>query len=277
MIGRYRSTGDKSHIRLSYVTHFYCDQKDMNSVFDLLKRYECYNPMILDRIQFVIVDDCSPLTYEIPPLDLNFTWLKITDDISWNNPGARNLGVVYASSDKVLMTDIDHEFPEQTLGYIVNRGECGRHFYRFYRWGAKTRPHPNVFLISRARFLRFYGYDEEFAGHYGSDDYRFVKIQKYYGTRFIKINRRYRCFQRKDIDLERSYHSLTRDLSYNRPIDQRKKQEILTYGPNAGHSRIFLNFKWEILKENSRRINICRKRRPLWKHLWYWRWLFGYK
>jgi hypothetical protein len=185
--------------------------------------------------------------------------------------------VVYAPSDKVLMTDLDHEFPEKTLTYMVKKGECGRHFYRIYRWGPKPRPHPNIFMISRARFMRFYGYDEEFAGNYGGEDYRFVKFQKYNGTRFIKMNRRYRCFQRDDIDRDRSYHSLVRDLSHNTPIDRRKKQEVLAYGPNAGHSRMFLNFNWTIVKESQRETNIQRKRRPLWKHLWYWRWLLGYK
>jgi predicted glycosyltransferase involved in capsule biosynthesis len=56
--------------------------------------------------------------------------------------------------------------------------------------------------MSRARFLRFHGFDEEFAGHYGSEDYRFVKIQKYHGTRFPKFRKKYRCLQRQDIDLD---------------------------------------------------------------------------
>ena len=268
---------DRSHIRLSYVTHFYLNQQSADSVMDLLRRYERYDADLLDRICFVLVDDGSPLAYEIPRLNLNFIWLKITDNIPWNQAGARNLGVVYAPSDKVLITDLDHEFPERTLRYMARKGECGRHFYRVFRWGVKTRPHPNVFLISRARFLRFYGYDEEFAGHYGAEDYRFVKLQKYYGTRFIKMNRKYRCFERNDIDRTAAYHSLVRDLTHNTPIDARKKAEVLRYGPDAGHSRMFLNFKWTVREEHYRQGDVRRKRRPLWKHLWYWRWLFGYK
>ena len=276
MSGGFRLATDNSHIRLSYVTHFYLNQKNPATIFDLLGRYAAFAPGLLDRIHFVLVDDGSPIHYEIPPLNINYTWLKINEDIPWNQAGARNLGVVYSPSDKVLVTDIDHEFPEATLGYMINKRECGRAFYRIYRRGERTRPHPNIFLLSRARFLRFYGYDEEFAGHYGAEDYRFVKLQKYYGTRFIKMNRRYRCVERDDIDRDQSYHSLDRDLSHNTPIDRRKKQEVLAYGPDAGHSRIFLNFSWKIVKENTRNTVITRKRRPLWKHLWYWRWLFGY-
>jgi len=268
---------DRSHIRLSYITHFYLNQQDISAITSLLRRYEGYSPQLLDLIQFIIVDDGSPLSYDIPDLDLNITWLKIREDIPWNQPGARNLGVLYAPSDKVLMTDLDHEFPEETLRYAVQRRGCGRSCYRFYRWGGKERPHPNIFLMSRARFMMFGGYDEEFSGHYGCDDYRFVKIHKYHGTRFPKLSRRYRCRIRDDIDYKRSYHSLVRDLTHNKAISARKKRETLTYGPLAGFSRMFLNFSWEILHDHNRQNEVIRKKRPLWKHLWYWRWLVGYK
>ena len=195
----------------------------------------------------------------IPEFDLNLIWLKITDNIPWNQSGARNLGVVHAKSDKVLITDLDHEFLEETLRHMVNKKECGRNCYRISRIGKITKRHPNIFLMSRSRYLRFYGYDEEFAGHYGAEDYRFVKIQKYYGTRMVNLSKKYRCIDRKDIDRNKSYHSLKRDLTHNTPIDARKKREILTYGPDAGHSRMFLNYSWKVVKNHSRDIKIVRK------------------
>lgn len=264
---------DKSFIRLSYVTHFYLNQDDPSSVFSLLRRYETYAADLLDLIQFVVVDDGSSLTYEIPDFNLNIIWLKIDQDVPWNQAGARNLGAVYARSDKMLLTDLDHEFPEETLKYMAARPECGKNMYRIYRTYPKRRPHPNTFLMSRARFFRFYGYDEEFSGHYGAEDYRFVKFQKYNGTRFPKLPKRYTCFERRDIDREKAYHSLKRNLAHNSPIDKRKHTEILTYGPDAGHSRMFLNFTWRILRDHCRDVRIVRKQNRLWKHLWHWRWL----
>lgn len=264
---------DKSFIRLSYVTHFYLNQKDVSAITSLLRRYEAYSPSLLDRIQFVVVDDGSPLTYEIPDFNLNIIWLRIDRDIAWNQAGARNLGVVYAKSDKLLITDLDHEFPENTLMHMIDRRECGKNMYRIYRTNPKRRPHPNTFLLSRARFLRFYGYDEEFAGHYGAEDYRFVKFQKYNGTRFLKLPGRYTCFERRDIDRGSAYHSLKRDLTRNSPIDKRKHSEILAYGPDAGHSRMFLNFTWRIVLNHCREVRINRKKNRLWKRLWHWRWL----
>ena len=279
MIAGERHPQDKSHIGLSYVTHFYLNQQDASAIMKLLETYAGYEAEVLDRIQFVVVDDGSPLAYDIPDLDLNLTWLKITDDIPWNQAGARNLGVLYAKSDTVLMADLDHEFPEDTLRHMAGRRPCGRNCYRIYRTDRRTgrikKKHPNIFLMSRARFMRFFGYDEEFSGHYGAEDYRFVKVQKYHGTRFLYLNRRYRCLERLDIDHQTAYHSLKRDLAHNTPIDSRKKAELLACGQDAGYSRIFLNFNWQVMADRSRRSLPVRKPHRLWKHLWYWRWLFG--
>ena len=97
-----------SHIKLSYVTHFYCDQNDINSVLNLLKTYEKYDPDLLDEL--IIIDDGSPLHYEIPNFNINLRWIKINENIKWNQAGARNLGVLSAKSDKFIITDLNHVF-----------------------------------------------------------------------------------------------------------------------------------------------------------------------
>ena len=113
-------TRDYSHIKLSYVTHFYCDQNDINSVLNLLNAYAKYDPELLDIMEFVIIDDGSPLKYEIPDFNLNLRWIKINEDIKWNQSGARNLGVLSAKSDKLIITDLDHIFYEDTLKFMAN-------------------------------------------------------------------------------------------------------------------------------------------------------------
>lgn len=111
---------DASFISLSYVTHFYCNQENIDSVCNLLRIYETYSPELLDKVEFVIVDDGSPIAYEVPKFNLNLRWLKINEDIRWNQSGARNLGFTYARSDKVLVTDLDHIFYENTLSHLAN-------------------------------------------------------------------------------------------------------------------------------------------------------------
>lgn len=276
-----RNLKDKSHILLTYVTHFYCNQDDIDSVVNLLRKYETYEPNLLDRLQFVVVDDGSPVIYSVPEFNLNILWLKIREDIPWNNPGARNLGVTYAKSDKILLTDLDHEFPEETLRYILLKRNCDRHFFKIYRThektGKKIKGHSNTFLMSRARFMRFFGYDEEFCGGHGSDDYRFVKIHKYHGSRQRYLNSKYRCYRRTDIDYSKSFHSLDRSLEKNTPIDLRKKRETEQFGAEHGFSRIFLNFTWDILSDQARLFEYNPKSRPLWKLLWYFRWIKPYR
>lgn len=266
---------DHSHIELSYVTHFYLNQRSTATAFELLRKYEGYDPDVLDRVHFVMVDDGSPLQYEIPPFNLNLTWLKVRQDIPWNNPGARNLGVVYAKSDKVLLTDVDHDFPADTLRHMVERGSPGKRIYKLFRkepgTGKLERGHPNIFFLSRARFLEHFGYDEEFCGAYASDDYRFVKFQKAQGSPMPHLPRHCWCADRPKIDRARGYHSLVRDHSFNTPVDRRKDLELAWHGHGAGHSRMFLNFQWDILSEQRRP---ARARRPVdrgWKRRWWLR------
>lgn len=202
---RKRHAADKSHIDLSYITHFYCDQESIDSVVSLLKEYESYPDELLDRVEFVIVDDCSPIEYDIPDLNINFTWLRITTDIKWNQGGARNLGVTYAKSDKILMSDLDHAFPAATLTALANIAKPGRCFYKLRRKrpdGTYYKGHANLFFMSRARFLRFYGYDEEYCGHYGAEDYRFVKYQKYQGSQQRYMPESIWCYER-ELDREK--------------------------------------------------------------------------
>lgn len=268
---------DKQHIKLSYITHFYFNQKDIATVTHLLREYEKLPADLLDVIEFVIVDDCSPIEYEIPTFNLNITWLRITTDIAWNQAGARNLGATYAKSDKIVLVDVDQSFPEDTLRYMVNRKNPGRKFFRVYRVdddGKRFRGHPNMFFMSRARFMRFFGYDEEFSGHYGAEDVRFSRIQKYHGSSQRYLPKRYLSYDRK-LNRDDSYHSLRRDLSHNTPIDARKVREINTYGPEAGHSRIFLNFEWQIKSRQFRAVP-ARPTRRCWKLLWWFRVAFPF-
>jgi hypothetical protein len=266
---------DHSHVELSYVTHFYLNQRSTATAFDLLRSYESYDPDLLDRIHFVMVDDGSPLQYEVPAFNLNLTWLKVRQDIPWNNPGARNLGVVYAKSDKVLLTDVDHQFPADTLRHMVAHRGCGKRIYKLFRkdpaTGKLERGHPNIFFLSRARFFEQYGYDEEFCGAYASDDYRFVKYQKAHGSPMPHLPRRYWCTDRPKIDRAKGYHSLVRDHSFNTPVDRRKDIELSWHGHGAGHSRMFLNFEWDVLSQQHRPAPAPRPIDRWWKRRWWLR------
>ncbi|MEQ9882861.1 glycosyltransferase family A protein [Pectobacterium brasiliense] len=280
---------DKQHIKLTYVTHFYCNQNDMDSVFSLLRSYEKLPDDIRSVVEFVIVDDGSPIDYDVGEYDLNINWLRINEDIRWNQSGARNLGVTYAKSDKIFITDLDHDLPEESFRYMINCRNPGRNFYKIYREsredgvvkrgkvcnvGDRYYGHPNTFFMSRARFMRFFGYDEEFSGNYGAEDFRFVKFQKYQGSCQHYLPKKILCYER-NVNRNRSYHSLNRDLSENTPIDLRKKEECELFGSEYGQSRIFLNFTWHIKYRNNLIPNVLPPLKPWWKPLWWFRFLFA--
>lgn len=239
-----RGQRDSSHIRLSYVLPVYLDGPYIFLLEHLLRTYNAYSRDILDRVQFVIVDDGSPTPVSIPhDIDLNILLLRINEDIPWTQPGARNLGVVYSRSDKVLLTDLDHQIPEQTFAYVLKMRNPKRAIFRMRRIderGCPIKPHPNTFVLSRARFLLYYGYDEDFSGHYGFDDTMFRRWQRNHGTRFLYLPSS--CFCRTQRNSTICGHHLKRDLAHNRTLAQRKKQLWKEFGPEVGHSRRFLDF-----------------------------------
>lgn len=257
-------TRDYSHIKLSYVTHFYCDQNDINSVLNLLNAYAKYDPELLDIMEFVIIDDGSPLKYEIPDFNLNLRWIKINEDIKWNQSGARNLGVLSAKSDKLIITDLDHIFYEDTLKFMANHAFKEHEIYKFRRThihrnnfiSGNYPSHGNVFAMSRGDFLKYFGYDEEFAGNYGYEDNFCAEYFDALGFKRKYITKKkYFCRERDDNDVNRksSYHSLNRDDSQNKIIYEKKIEKMKKYGAIVAHSRMFLNFTWHVLSEQFRK------------------------
>lgn len=270
---------DYAHIELTCLMNVYFDQGDTSALSCLLARYAKMPAPILDRVQFIIVDDASPTRLSIPPdLDLNLLVLRIREDIAWNQPGARNLGMVYARSDKVLVTDVDHEFNQETFNHALAARNPGRTFYKLRRIeadGSFRRPHPNTFFLSRARFLKFHGYDEAFAGHYGFDDSMLWRWQRYHGTRFLYLPKS--CVvTHRSVDREDGYHSHDRDLTHNRKIAEAKKTGWKAHGPAVGHSRRFLGFTWDLVEDRVRSTPIPQPPvRRGWTQTWLWRWLWG--
>lgn len=264
-------------IELSYVLSVFFDQKDTAALSDLLKIYASYNPKILDKIEFIIIDDGSPVPVELPDLNLNITLVRATINKPWNSAGAKNLGTILASGKKVLHTDLDYEFPEKSLAKMVDMRLLGKRIYKFYIQGTDgslTRPHPNTFLVRRSQFLEHFGYDEEFSGFYGFEDTMFYRLQRSMGAPIFKINRAY-VKKARAINRERSYHSLIRSLERNRPIEQRKRLEWKEYGAMGGLSRKMLRFPWEFVEERERVPSALPKKRPHWERFWPLRFVSG--
>lgn len=261
---------------LSYLLPVYFDQDNIASLTSLLREYSQYSPDVLDRIEFVIIDDGSPLDFTLPDdLNLNLTFARVTVDKYWNSGGAKNLGAVLASGKKLLLTDLDFVFPEATLRCLVNKRMPNSRLYKFYvkhEDGHFERPVANIMCMTRARFLGLYGYDEEFCDHYGYEDTMFYRWHRYSGTARIKLPKKY-YVMRRNVDREQSYHSKTRDLTENGKIEQRKREEWKTYGVASGHSRKMLRFPWTLVAEHEREPEQPAPKDILWARTWHLRWV----
>jgi len=174
------------------------------------------------------------------------------------------------------MTDLDHALPEPTLATMLRRRNPGRTIYKVRRQtpnGDILRPHPNTFFLSRGRFLRLYGYDEDFCGHYGHDDPMFWRWQRQNGTRFLYLPQHCHALYLGTKDTPHD-HSLERNLAHNAKLAATKKTAWRQFGPARGHSRRFLGFTWQTVLDRPRSTPTPpAKPNRTWLHTWWWRWL----
>jgi hypothetical protein len=128
-------------------------------------------------LQYIVVDDASPKGFRAEgpeqPLGIDFELYRINKKKPWNWMSARNIGAHHAKNPWLLFTDMDHVLPEGTLRRIVEGPLKAANVYRFSRVDAPKlttyKPHPNTWLMTAEMYSRFGGFDERWAGCYGSD------------------------------------------------------------------------------------------------------------
>jgi hypothetical protein len=126
-------------------------------------------------LSLVVVDDGSPTRPAAFPERLPFTanLYRFAVDIPWNQDAARNLAAARAPADWLLLTDMDHVPSTALLDRIMRGGLYAGHVYTFARVNAPDlepyKAHPNSWLMTRDMFDKAGGYDERFAGVYGTD------------------------------------------------------------------------------------------------------------
>lgn len=147
-----------------------------------------YPDDVRSRLHVIVVDDCSPKGCRIGPQSLtclglaSFRAYRLIQKIRWNWLACRNLGAKLATTEWLLLTDIDHALPLVTLRRILDGPLDPRNVYRFARVDAphpwpyrlkdckSYKPHNDTWLMTREMFFddRVGGYDELLAGLYGT-------------------------------------------------------------------------------------------------------------
>lgn len=142
-----------------------------------LFEWQTYSDEVKDRFKAVIVDDGSSKDPAFNHLDQNalpisISLFRILKDIPWNQNGARNLGMS-VSDGWCLITDMDHLLTADQAAILCRkklRADC---FYVPLRRRAITmepyKRHPNSYLLTKELYWLAGGYDESYAGYYGTD------------------------------------------------------------------------------------------------------------
>ncbi len=139
--------------------------------------WRAYPSDLAARLTVIVVDDGSPTPAVMPRgLPCAVRLFRIAVDVRWNWLAARNIGAHHAEDGWLLLTDMDHVLPVETLRAV----QMGQHdpcvvyaFARREHTGEPRSPHSASFLMTRAMFWQIGGYDEALSGHYGTDgEYR---------------------------------------------------------------------------------------------------------
>lgn len=148
-----------------------------------LTEWQSYAPHVKKNFRAVIVDDGSekdPAVNHMRNPGFPVELYRIKENIPWNIPGARNLGMHVAPEDWCLLTDIDHvlyadQAPRFFDGFSMHDSRAVFNFQREWADGRPLHPHPNSYLIYRSLYWKVGGTDEDFSGYWGAGEGAFRK------------------------------------------------------------------------------------------------------
>lgn len=139
--------------------------------------WRTYPVDLLPYVSAIVVDDGSPVPAILPrnpPFPIRL--FRIEVDVRWNWLAARNIGAHHAPDGWMLLTDMDHVVPTETLDaliYGVHRPDTVYAFSRKEYTDEPIQPHSASFFMTRKLFWKIGGYEEELSGKYGTDgDFR---------------------------------------------------------------------------------------------------------
>ena len=169
------SVAPKEHTPLISLVFAYYENPSMLEL--QWKEIDEYPESVKEKLEVLIVDDGSPSRPAVDvfrPQNLpRHSIFSINRDLRWNQDAARNIGAHEAQSPWLLLTDIDHVVPGETLRSLIGMEKDPSVFYTFSRikfaTGEEREPHPNSYFMSKELYWAIGGHDEDYAGIYGKD------------------------------------------------------------------------------------------------------------
>jgi cellulose synthase/poly-beta-1,6-N-acetylglucosamine synthase-like glycosyltransferase len=165
---------DETPKRVTIVLPFY---ENHGFIQHQIAQWQTWPQNVRDHVEVIVVDDGSPVPLLLPEVrGIRVRQFRINVDVRWNWLAARNIGAHHAAGEWVLMTDMDHMVPSDTLYAAIYARLDPVVVYAFEReehTGDVINPHSASFLMTKAMFWEIGGYDETLSGHYGTDgEYR---------------------------------------------------------------------------------------------------------
>jgi hypothetical protein len=232
---------------LTLVTHHYNGHNQVEELFSSLAKF---SPSIRQQLEIIVVDDHSEITKPLPITEIASSQFRVLNDIPWNQPGARNLGIFMCKTPWSLLFDIDQHPKEEGLEYVLKNLESldprTTYCFRVDNYfdandNCALDVHPNTLLVSTQHFKEFGMYDEDFSGNYAHEDlYLAVMLEQHGGRRLVLGKSAF--FQ----DVGHKTERLVRDLEPNRRLAHTK---ILNGSPTPNN---FIRFKWERVANNGK-------------------------
>jgi glycosyltransferase involved in cell wall biosynthesis len=225
---------------LSVISHFYNGHEWVDKQ---IAHWMQIKPQLKHLFEFILVDDFSDSEYILPQNDLNMRLFRVTEDIPWNQGGARNLGAFNAKGEAGLFIDIDQylyiEFLERLCTSV---GNLERNTLNFFRIKELTNTqnnqqllhHPNAFVVNLMDFKVKGLYDEDFCGNYGFEDVFLVRAWQKNGGDVKLIN------EIVSENLPFGTKDLNRDVTRNQELINEK-----VFSHQCRRSKSILRFSWE--------------------------------
>ena len=170
-----------------------------------LSYWRGYPSALRDLVRVVVVDDGSPrlpaadvLKSEALPL-FDLRLFRIKENIQWNVPGAKNLGVTQAKTDWIYLGDIDHVLPAVSIERLCEMELSTACFYSIGRKRAVKmaedqltfkliNSHIDTFVMSRAAYWNIGGYLPKRLGSYYKGPCQFFRKQVQRHLRRVELN-----------------------------------------------------------------------------------------
>lgn len=130
------------------------------------------------KLEIIVTDDCSSkhpvhLT-DISDTGISTSVYRIDTKVNWNWLQARNIGAKYAKGNWLVLTDMDHVISAKHINRLLRKI---KHLdpNMVYQFGRKMAPdylpykfHNDSFFLTKKLFWKAGGYDECYAGLYGT-------------------------------------------------------------------------------------------------------------